>query len=82
MQMRRFGKRETAIVKGAAVVLMLVHHLFYQEEYLENCIFLLPHEKEALLQFAQMCKVCVAFFCCSAAMGFTKAGKVLKNAPR
>ena len=49
MQMRQFGKRETAIVKGAAIVLMLVHHLFYQEEYLENCIFLLPREKEGLL---------------------------------
>ena len=77
--MRRFGKRETAIVKGAAVVLMLVHHLFYQEEYLENCIFLLPHEKEALLQFAQMCKVCVAFFLLLSGYGLYKSRESLEE---
>lgn len=82
MKMRGFGKRETAVMKGAAVVLMLVHHLFYREEYLENCIFLLPHEKEGLLLFAQMSKVCVALFVLLSGYGLYKSWESLEQGTR
>ena len=82
MQMRQFGKRENAIVKGAAIVLMLVHHLFYQEEYLENCIFLLPHEKEGLLLFGQLSKVCVALFVLLSGYGLYKSWENLEGRTR
>lgn len=79
MQMSQFGKRETAVMKGAAVILLLIHHLFYLEGNLENCIFLIPHEKEVLLLFAQMCKVCVAFFLLLSGYGLYKSRESLEE---
>lgn len=71
--MKSFGKEETGVIKGVAVLLMLIHHLFYQEEYLQNCIFLLPFEKEGILQFAQTSKVCVAMFLLLSGFGLYKS---------
>ena len=35
--MDKFRKRETSIMKGVGVCLMLIHHLFYDNTYIEKC---------------------------------------------
>lgn len=60
-------------MKGVAIILMLIHHLFYEEASVENCFVLLPQGKVRLLAFAQMCKVCVAMFLLLSGYGLYKS---------
>lgn len=55
------------------MILLLIHHLFYEEEYLTKCIFLLPFGKESIYQFALMSKVCVSMFLLLSGFGLYKA---------
>lgn len=72
-RMNQFGKQETLIMKGVAVILMLIHHLFYEESSLTNCLFLLSQGKDLLLSFALMGKVCVAMFLLLSGYGLSKS---------
>lgn len=69
-----FGKEKTYIVKGIAIILMLMHHLFGNE--INFCyewrVSAFPFNMHALNRFSlYACKVCVAMFVFITAYGIT-----------
>lgn len=69
---RSFSKTDTNILKGIAILLMYVHHLFYSADTrgmeLVN-FWLLPESR--VIAIAKMCKLCVAVFVFLTAYGTT-----------
>lgn len=69
---RSFSKRDTNILKGIAILLMYVHHLFYSADTrgmeLVN-FWLLPEGR--VIAIAKMSKLCVAVFVFLTAYGTT-----------
>lgn len=69
---RPFSKQDTNILKGIAILLMYVHHLFYSSDTpgMELVNFWLLPEGQ-LVSIAKMCKLCVAVFVFLTAYGTT-----------
>ena len=71
-------KRESSILKGIAIMLMLVHHLFYADviyETMDIRFFLL--NREQLIWFGMFGKACVALFVFVTGYGITKSMKAV-----
>lgn len=71
--MRKFTINDSNIMKGAAIILMLIHHLFYSEEYIQKCTLILPFEENLLLLLSSLSKVCVAIFVVISGYGLYKS---------
>lgn len=69
---RPFSKQDTNILKGIAILMMYVHHLFYSADTpgMELVNFWLLPEKR-VIAIAKMCKLCVAVFVFLTAYGTT-----------
>ena len=70
--MKEFSLKETKIIKGIAICMMLVHHLFYSLQDIEKCKLLLLRSTQ-LETLAQMCKVCVAMYVFLSGYGLYKS---------
>ncbi|MCQ2441950.1 MAG: acyltransferase [Oscillospiraceae bacterium] len=80
---RPFSKTDTNILKGIAILMMYLHHLFYSADTpgMELVNFWLLPEKR-VIAIAQMCKLCVATFVFLTAYGTTLSfGKRLSQQP-
>jgi len=70
-----FDKRQTNIAKGVAILLMLWHHLFYDnpDNYDMYTSFLWIGDKPLVAYLANFAKVCVAIFCILSGYGMFKS---------
>jgi peptidoglycan/LPS O-acetylase OafA/YrhL len=78
---KKFEKKDTLAIKGIAIILMYIHHLFYSLDYFNSFeikpLFL---SRENLVYFSVgFCKVCVAIFVFLTAYGLTKSYEKLKT---
>ena len=70
--MKSFSKDYTFLVKGVAICLLLFHHLFYRQEFLDMYYWKISIHSHPLIQFlATHAKVCVAIFVFLSAYGLT-----------
>ena len=60
-------------MKGVAIILMLIHHLFYNDDLIQRCTLILPYEEKLLLLFSSLSKVCVAIFVLISGYGLYKS---------
>lgn len=76
-----FGKDDTLIVKGVAIIMMMYHHCFFCKERLEGHeIIPNPISMSLLINTSNFCKVCVAMFVFLSAYGMTiSIKKIRKN---
>lgn len=65
-------KKESNICKGIAIIMMFVHHLFYDRDRYAGVNVVFWGGEELTLIIAQLCKVCVAVFVFLSAYGMTK----------
>ena len=71
---REFAKKDTAVAKGMAVLLLLFYHLFHEEQMLlEMQVDYRPISKEIFLMIAGFGNICVAVFVMITAYGITKS---------
>lgn len=63
---------ESNICKGIAIIMMFVHHLFYDRDRYAGFNVVFWGGEELTLIIAQLCKVCVAVFVFLSAYGMTK----------
>lgn len=69
-----FAKRDTQIVKGAAITLMFIHHLFFDYVVIDRYgVRFLLLDKEFAIAVAQLSKICVFIFVFLTAYGATKS---------
>lgn len=65
-----FTKNSTNICKGVAIILMYIHHSFYEPSYWSsNPIIFFPFTESQLILIARICKVCVHIFVFLSAYG-------------
>lgn len=70
--MKRFTKEQSLIVKGVAIMLLLVYHLFHEQYVLEEMqVNYAPFSENAFLQFAGFGNICVAIFVMLTAYGIS-----------
>lgn len=74
-----FTKNDTLVAKGVAVILLLIHHLFYSMDYNFSSFLI---SKEGWVDLAKIGKVCVAMFLVLSGYGLcasykTKSPKLL-----
>lgn len=68
-----FDKKDTLVVKGMAILLMLFYHLFESQERLEQLnVNHKPFSQEAFLLLSGYGNICVAIFAFLSAYGITK----------
>lgn len=67
----KFSIRNTNIIKGCAVILLLFHHLFYKLKYFDSCFVFCYEEMKVYNIIAQLSKVCVAIFLILSGYGLT-----------
>lgn len=70
---KSFDKKDTLVVKGMAVLLMLFYHLFQTRELLEQLqVNYKPFSQEVFLTLSGFGNICVAVFAFLSAYGITK----------
>jgi len=70
---RTFEKRDTLVVKGAAILLLLFYHLFESEELLVTLnVDHAPFSREVFLMLSGFGNICVAVFVFLSAYGITR----------
>lgn len=70
----QFTKKDTALVKGAAILMMLFHHLFTSaERYAGYEIIFQPFGEVFTVQLARFFKICVGMFVFLSGYGITKS---------
>lgn len=75
---RTFDKKDTLVVKGLAILLMLFYHLFESEELLVSMqVNHLPFPRESFLMMSGFGNICVALFAFLSAYGITRG--LMKN---
>lgn len=73
------SKRESDLCKGIAILIMFFHHLFYDMNFWEKYeVISNPFSHKQLAAFAQLGKVCVAFFVFLSGYGTAKQYKERK----
>ena len=69
---RTFTKLDSQAMKGAAILLMLLHHLFYSADSSHGiAVTYLLFEPKQMVAFARFCKICVPAFVFVTAYGMT-----------
>ena len=71
--MSKYSRNDTSVMKGVAIILMLIHHLFYSDDLIQRCTLILPYEEKLLLLFSSLGKVCVAIFVLISGYGLYKS---------
>lgn len=72
--MKEFTKEHSLMVKGVAIMLLLVYHLFHEQHVLEEMqVNYAPFSENAFLQFAGFGNICVAIFVMLTAYGLSRA---------
>lgn len=76
-----FDKRQTNIAKGVAILLLLWHHLFYNdpENYQLFTSLWMPHSVPIECYLADFCKVCVSIFLFLSGYGLFKSMQKSQN---
>lgn len=74
-----FSKDHTLILKGILVFMLLLHHLFYPDEFEKHAVNTLIKDPELLFSLVMWCKICVAGFCFITAYGMTRKFMGLQN---
>lgn len=71
--MKEFTKEHSLMVKGVAIMLLLVYHLFHERAILtEMGVNFAPFSEEGFLMFAGFGNICVAIFVMLTAYGLSK----------
>ncbi len=70
---KTFTQKDTNMLKGVALLLLLLHHLFYRIEYWDSCITLFPYEDFLIMKMANIAKFCVAMFLFLSGYGLMKS---------
>ena len=80
----QFTKKDTALVKGAAILMMLFHHLFTTaDRYAGYEIIFQPFGEVFTVQLARFFKICVGIFVFLSGYGVTKSLSALdENDPK
>lgn len=74
-----FGKNDTLLVKGVAILMMIYHHCFLDEErFAGHEVIPTPLSMEMLMNTSNFCKLCVALFVFLSAYGMTISLKKMK----
>jgi len=73
--MKRFTVRETNICKGAACLLLLMHHLFFPQIRWDSYYHIFGMTPPLISYPAQAAKVCVAIFMILSGYGLTKSAQ-------
>lgn len=68
-----FGLKESRVMKGVGVCLMLFHHLFFDVSDLSKCHLLFPASASLILYVSKISKVCVAIFVLLSGYGLLKS---------
>ena len=67
-----FSKKDTAAIKGIAILIMMLHHCFMQEKRFEGfTISFYPFSQDFIVQISQAGKCCVGIFLFLSAYGMT-----------
>lgn len=70
--MTKFGKMDTNIAKSIAIIMMYIHHLFFDTKtYMGYTFSFAPFGESRTIAIAQLCKVCVSVFVFLTAYGIT-----------
>lgn len=70
--MRKFTKEQSLVVKGVAIMLLLLYHLFHEKAVLnEMMVNYAPFSENVFLQFAGFGNICVAIFVFLTAYGIS-----------
>lgn len=70
--MKKFTKEQSLVVKGVAIMLLLLYHLFHEKAVLnEMMVNYAPFSESAFLQFAGFGNICVAVFVFLTAYGIS-----------
>lgn len=73
---KMFNKRSTNICKGIAILMMYVHHSFYNADAWKNAeVIFTPFTESQILLLAKLCKVCVAVFVFLSAFGVCRSSE-------
>lgn len=71
--MKKFTKEHSLMVKGVAIMLLLVYHLFHEKAVLDDMhVNYAPFSEAAFLNFAGFGNVCVAIFVMLTAYGISR----------
>lgn len=66
----KFSREDSNVAKGIAIILMYVHHMYYDRSAYEMyTINFFPISEEKALVLSQLCKICVAVFVFLSAYG-------------
>lgn len=65
-----YTKNDTLVAKGIAVILLLIHHLFYSKDYGFSSFLL---SRTDWVNLAKISKICVAMFLILSGYGLTKS---------
>lgn len=70
--MKEFTKKQSWVVKGVAVMLLLLYHLFHEQHVVEQMqVNYAPFSENTFLQFAGFGNICVAIFVILTAYGIS-----------
>ncbi len=77
---KSFGKNDTLKIKGIAILLMIIHHLFRLEKYTQGFdISFYPISAGRMAQLATYFKICVPIFAFLSGYGILFSYKKMKN---
>lgn len=68
----KFDVNKSNMVKCIAIILMLIHHLFYCAPQLCGEVIWTPFEMNQIMEFSNACKICVGIFVFLTAYGIAK----------
>lgn len=71
----KFDKHVSNMVKGIAIIFMLMHHLFNQNMYTQYGVVTTPFDETVFLAICHMMKICVRMFVFITAYGITVSCK-------
>lgn len=77
MNTLNFSKKDTSVIKGVAIILLIVHHCFCSYDRFANyTVIFTPLSQSEMIKIAAFFKICVGMFVFLTSFGLTKS---LKN---
>lgn len=69
--MNGFGKKDSMVVKGTAILMLLFYHLYYDRMmFMDQAVIFTPFSAESILSFSQPLNICVNVFLFISVYGF------------